>query len=347
MISNASISATLYRYRKYLAFFEEEYSKLPEGALIFRSPGGNNKIENSNYSNKKKYYVSYKVNGKRKQRPLGAINDPDGSLSSALKYKRGVIISIKILKDNIKLLEHLSLGKAMRSHIKFKEFDIFNVDSLLPEWFFYDDWSFATHCYSRGFSENIAISRTSNHRLVYDDKLKELWCNTSLYPKQKQEFIEYHKRHLVVNTGLGFKVRSKSEAMITLQVNASPLIFKYEEPLRLCILSDFESPTAYLDFNSYTSQPDVDSFSYRDFRFYFPDFTILLPDGRVVFWEHLGLMDDENYRRDNIEKLNVYARNGIYPGINLYLTYETKATPLDPETIDSIISNIVNSASRE
>lgn len=63
-------------------------------------------------------------------------------------------------------------------------------------------------------------------------------------------------------------------------------------------------------------------------RFY-PDFAILLKNiRRVVYWEHLGMVDNPEYVLHNLKKLEEYAKNGIYLGFNLVITYETKDKPL-------------------
>jgi hypothetical protein len=50
-----------------------------------------------------------------------------------------------------------------------------------------------------------------------------------------------------------------------------------------------------------------------DGRTVHPDFTIHRPDGSVVLWEHLGLMDDIDYARKWNLKLDWYATNGFLP----------------------------------
>lgn len=44
-----------------------------------------------------------------------------------------------------------------------------------------------------------------------------------------------------------------------------------------------------------------------------PDFTIPLPGGKVVYWEHLGMLGEEAYREDWQRKLSWYAKHGIRP----------------------------------
>jgi len=50
-----------------------------------------------------------------------------------------------------------------------------------------------------------------------------------------------------------------------------------------------------------------------DGRTLHPDFTIQRPDGTLVLWEHLGLMDDLDYARKWGLKKDWYAANGFLP----------------------------------
>ena len=45
--------------------------------------------------------------------------------------------------------------------------------------------------------------------------------------------------------------------------------------------------------------------------------------------DYIFFMDDENYRKDTLYKMDLYRANGIYPGKNLLFTYETNDNPLD------------------
>lgn len=111
--------------------------------------------------------------------------------------------------------------------------------------------------------------------------------------------------HLTSN---GLKTRSKSEAIIGTRLEENNMIFRYEPELIL------------------------------GRRRVYPDFAILLPNRRrVVYWEHLGMLDDANYVLSNMHKLNEYVQHGIYLGINLIITYETKMHPLTIRDVDQKI----------
>ena len=73
----------------------------------------------------------------------------------------------------------------------------------------------------------------------------------------------------------------------------------------------------------------------------YPDFTILnVLTREEVYLEHFGLMDDINYVENMMFKLNTYERNGIYLGVNLFITHETSKIPLNTRTLDGLIRKL-------
>lgn len=104
------------------------------------------------------------------------------------------------------------------------------------------------------------------------------------------------------------RVRSKSEVIITGRLEYFSVIFLYEFPLI------------------------INGISFR------PDFLILkMPEKKEFYWEHFGLMDEENYREKSLRKINFYAENGIVQGDNLIITMESSRMPLSTTVIDRII----------
>lgn len=103
-------------------------------------------------------------------------------------------------------------------------------------------------------------------------------------------------------------VRSKSEAIIDKLLYSYGIPFRYEQKLVL---------------GNTTIRPD---------------FTIRHPrNGKIYYWEHMGMMDNPDYIANACNKIKLYCRNGIVPSVNLILTYETKESPLDIETIEQMI----------
>ncbi len=69
-----------------------------------------------------------------------------------------------------------------------------------------------------------------------------------------------------------------------------------------------------------------------------PDFTILNPQtGKVVFWEHLGMVDNAEYVEKNLKKFRDYEKTGIFLGEELLVTVETQQMPLNSKGIEAFI----------
>lgn len=128
------------------------------------------------------------------------------------------------------------------------------------------------------------------------------WMNAD-YPKSKN-----HPENLVHQTVGGLMVRSKSESMIAVALAENNLPFRYEN-----IIEIEGTPLA-------------------------PDFTILNPkNDSLVYWEHFGLLDNDLYYHNALQKIKLYASENIILVENLIITYETQASPLNFHTINNII----------
>ena len=106
----------------------------------------------------------------------------------------------------------------------------------------------------------------------------------------------------------GNMVRSKSEVLIDTLLYTHKIPFRYECALTL------GNDTIY------------------------PDFTIRHPHtGNIFYWEHFGLIDQPNYRKKMIYKINLFTAHQIYPSIQLITTYETEEHPLSTQTVEKMI----------
>lgn len=161
--------------------------------------------------------------------------------------------------------------------------------------------------------ESICSKLVSQYHIIEGDLIRlredinvEEWAKAP-YIRNPYPFAEDHF------TRSGLRARSKSEAMIGTELEERNQIFRIEPQLKL-----------------------------KD-KIVYPDFAIVLPHSRrIIYWEHLGRIDLENYVADNLGKFIDYAKKGIFIGINLIITYETKAKPLNllviNETIDMILA---------
>lgn len=96
-------------------------------------------------------------------------------------------------------------------------------------------------------------------------------------------------------TCYGGWVRSKSEQIIANALYSYGIPFRYEEK--------FKYPS-------------------EDGDWYYPDFTILLPDGTTIIWEHFGLLKELGYCIHNGYKLHTYQKNNYVIGKNLIITQD-------------------------
>lgn len=133
-------------------------------------------------------------------------------------------------------------------------------------------------------------------------------CPDEILKKWNEEIYEVNQKYsenMVYKTEQGEMVRSKSELILAnlLYKNCELLKYKYERPLELMI-------------GGYTQT-------------IYPDFTILnVKTGKIVYWEHAGRMDDPRYAANFVKKINTYIDNGIIPGKDLIVTYETVNSPI-------------------
>ena len=107
----------------------------------------------------------------------------------------------------------------------------------------------------------------------------------------------------------GEHVRSKSEILIANTLYHLQIPYRYEYPLEL-----------------------------NGAGLIHPDFTVLnLRLRKTYFWEHLGMMDDPEYAERAIQRIQMYEENGIFPGTELILTYETSRKPMGTRQIERVV----------
>lgn len=124
---------------------------------------------------------------------------------------------------------------------------------------------------------------------------------------QTKSILEGETGYLTVN---GKVVRTKSEKAIANALTYHGVPFKYE---------------CHLKFKGCGNPV-------------YPDFTVLnMRTGEEFFWEHLSLSEKEEVPKAFGWRLDLYARNRIYLGENLILSYETPHSPLDLSMINHYI----------
>ena len=143
-------------------------------------------------------------------------------------------------------------------------------------------------------------------------------CRMLEFPQQKGSV--FLQEGLIHRTSKGLAVRSKSEVIIAEALTNAGIPFEYERPLLL-------------------------GGSVR-----YPDFTIDDEiSGRIIFWEHLGMLEREDYRISWGKKLAWYRSQGVLPaeegpGPNgmLVTTTESSKTGFDSTVVKSIIGKYLN-----
>ena len=131
--------------------------------------------------------------------------------------------------------------------------------------------------------------------LYTDEDIGRLW------EKEPYEISDYKIEEKVYPTNKGENVRTKSEAAIANMYYEMGIPYRYECALKLA-----------------------------DGKIKFPDFTILDTRKRkIIYHEHLGMLDDDDYRKKNLKKLSDYRKSGIYTGKNLILTFEGVGSPFN------------------
>lgn len=119
---------------------------------------------------------------------------------------------------------------------------------------------------------------------------------------------DYHSESLRQTAADGTKMRSKNEVYISSRLDYYGLTYRSDCP---------------------TGIPNL----YR-----VPDFTVLRKkDNQPIYWEHMGMMDNYEYRIDNKRKIEEYEAVGIVPWKNLIITYDTVEGGLRADIIEMMI----------
>lgn len=155
------------------------------------------------------------------------------------------------------------------------------------------------------------------------DHLCEKWPDLNKWavrdPLMSRQQAEWAKRPFVQSSKFpegkkhttrdGVKVRSKSELIIAEQLYDNGIPYHYEEEI---IIGDI--PFA-------------------------PDFTIMRADGKLVYWEHMGLTGVTKYLSTQMYKIQMYVTADIVPWDNLIISFDDTNGHVDVREIDAFIKN--------
>lgn len=145
-----------------------------------------------------------------------------------------------------------------------------------------------------------------NTVILSDEEYIHQWQN------KEYEGKVFGGEEITIYTEKGERVRSKSEKIIADKLYRLGIPYRYEYPLLL-----------------------------NDHIKIYPDFTILkMPEREEVYLEHFGMMDMPEYVNNAVFKLQTYEKNRIYPGIKLFITYETGRSPLNVKTLEEMLKAV-------
>ena len=132
--------------------------------------------------------------------------------------------------------------------------------------------------------------------------------NIELWQNEVERIDNYHPEDLKQTDAHGIKRRSKNEVYIASRLDHYELVYRSDCP---------------------TGIPGLR---------WAPDFTILrIPDLKKIYWEHLGMMGDPDYREHNKIKIKDYESAGIVPWDNLILTYDPNGGDMRADIIEAVI----------
>lgn len=166
--------------------------------------------------------------------------------------------------------------------------------------------SFSTHNASTIYQELPAAKQTYvTPLLLTNEEIGAAWA------EEDYEKCTYMEENKIYESKRGIMVRSKSEALIDDMYFDLGIPNRYE-----CALH-----------------------TKRGVRY--PDFTgFKVSTGEIIYHEHFGLMDDPEYCRNCLQKIAEYMENGIYPGRNLIITFESEACPLRTKEIRKMLEAV-------
>ena len=122
---------------------------------------------------------------------------------------------------------------------------------------------------------------------------------------EKNKYKEEERKHLYK----GIYYRSKSEAVIAMLLESYGIEFKYEVRIEV------------------------------GGRAVYPDFVIRRKrDGKIILWEHFGMIHDEEYQQGMFRKLIAYHEAGYNIWDNLIVSFDSENGSIDIDSIEKMIT---------
>jgi len=156
--------------------------------------------------------------------------------------------------------------------------------------------------------DNLSLYRKElvNPLLMSEQAFADAWESESF------KTTDFYDEKKVYVTEKGEVVRTKSELIIANTYYELGIPYRYEAELRL-----------------------------NNGKRKYPDFTVLNKKTReVIYHEHFGLLDKNDYFLSNLTKLDDYKNSGIFLGKNLIITYESEQNPFDVNSIKRMLKEV-------
>lgn len=126
---------------------------------------------------------------------------------------------------------------------------------------------------------------------------------------QSADFLQEYKKY---KTPGGVKVRSRAELVIATFLEMKGIEYIYEKTI------------------------------FVNGRMMAPDFTIRRKsDGKIIIWEHFGMMDDLGYYESRMEDILDYHRTGWLPYENFIATFGERNSPIDMTILETICETML------
>ncbi len=204
---------------------------------------------------------------------------------------------IYISRSNRRLVEELKLKRYFHTAVERMEQNIQQQQRLLEKYM----------PYGYGDIEKAVPDTYKLENIIYGQESFDMAgrCYTAESPGGERSFRSEHCMH---TTSKGHKVRSKSEMLICDLLDSAGLDYEYEKPLKLKLRG---GERIYVH----------------------PDFTFSNTYGDEIYWEHLGMLGDAEYRSKAVKKIETYIENGIIPSDRLFITGESLDGKLDSGAI--------------
>ncbi len=234
---------------------------------------------------------------------------PEGALT--VSYSKGTPQYYHRTKDKIKSGKYIQKKeKKLIASLAQKDYDIKFEKVLLEQ--------------KNTLSKILKQLPTSDLTDVYVSLSKERKELVKPYILTDEQYVEqwlnkkYNGKKILPDTPVfiterGETVRSKIEKILADKFYSMGIPYRYEYPVKL-----------------------------KGYGVVYPDFTLLdVVEREECYFEHFGMMDNEEYCKKAILKLENYARNGIFPGKNLLITFETLQTPLDMKVVEKMLKQFI------